>query len=136
MKRGVLSIFLLLLSISSWAEYREGLYRPSAIPMIDANMEYRAKDFSYLLGKMTGFSDSLLSMHFTLYQGYVKNSNALASTIREMRLDGKDRTIAYGALLRRFAWEFDGMYLHELYFENLGGKIPLKKDGALYKKIV
>ena len=37
-------------------------------------MSYAAKDFSFLLG-MKGFSDTLLKNHFTLYQGYVTNTN-------------------------------------------------------------
>ena len=37
-------------------------------------MSYTAKDFSFLLG-MKGFSETLLKNHFTLYQGYVANTN-------------------------------------------------------------
>jgi Fe-Mn family superoxide dismutase len=32
-------------------------------------------------------------------------------------------------------WEFNGMRLHEYYFENLDGKAPLNKDGKLVKKM-
>jgi Fe-Mn family superoxide dismutase len=35
---------------------------------------YQAKNFDHLLGT-PGFSDQLLKNHFTLYQGYVTNSN-------------------------------------------------------------
>jgi len=35
---------------------------------------YQAKNFDHLLG-IPGFSDQLLKNHFTLYQGYVTNSN-------------------------------------------------------------
>jgi Fe-Mn family superoxide dismutase len=38
-------------------------------------------------------------------------------------------------LKRRFGWEFNGMRLHEYYFENLGGKEGLEKTGKLFKKI-
>lgn len=97
---------------------------------------YQEKDYSYLLGKLEGLSPSLLKMHFTLYQGYVKNSNALDDALVEMRNKGEDRTIAYGALKRRFGWEYDGMVLHELYFENLGKKQQLSPKSLLYQKIV
>ena len=93
---------------------------------------YQVKNFSYLLGKLDGINDSVLEMHFTLYQGYVKNTNALAQSLREI----DDKTIAYGALKRRFGWEFDGMVLHELYFENLGGKQALSSKSTLHHKIV
>ena len=35
---------------------------------------YTPKDFTALLGT-EGFSDTLLTNHFTLYEGYVKNTN-------------------------------------------------------------
>ena len=37
-------------------------------------MPYVAKDFGALVG-MDGFSETLLKNHFTLYQGYVANTN-------------------------------------------------------------
>jgi len=104
-----------------------------SIPLFgNSPKSYQVKDYSYLLGKLDGISDSVLQMHFTLYQGYVKNTNAIAQTLREM----DDRTIAFGALKRRFGWEFDGMVLHELYFENLGGKHLPSPKSSIYKKIV
>ena len=33
-------------------------------------------------------------------------------------------------------WEFNGMRLHELYFENLGGKSQLNKSGKLAQKLI
>lgn len=94
-------------------------------------VSYEAKDFSPLLGTLKGISDPLLKMHFTLYQGYVKNTNALQTTLESMRDGGQDQTIAYGALKRRFGWEYDGMVLHELYFENLSGKSSLPEQKSM-----
>lgn len=99
-----------------------------------ASSEYVAKDYSYLFG-MPGFNDALLKMHFQLYQGYVKNTNLLLARMRELEQQDKDLSYDYGALKRRFAWEYDGMRLHELYFENLGGEEPLDKASELYQKI-
>lgn len=82
---------------------------------------YKAKDFSQLLG-MPGFSDKMLNQHFTLYQGYVKNTNLLLGILQQYASEGADRTPQYGELKRRLGWEFDGMRLHEYYFSNLGGK--------------
>ncbi|NGX36977.1 MAG: Superoxide dismutase [Fe] [Chlamydiae bacterium] len=90
--------------------------------------EYEPKDFSHLIG-MQGFSDSLLKMHFTLYHGYVKNTNLLIRLIEE------SQGYTFGALQRRFGWEFDGMRLHEFYFENLGGKKPFDHSSALNKML-
>lgn len=95
---------------------------------------YTAMDFSKLKG-MPGFSDKLLEMHFTLYQGYVKNTNLLAEELAKMAAQGQANTPAFAELKRRFGWEWNGMRLHELYFGNLGGKEPLKKDGKLMQKL-
>jgi len=95
---------------------------------------YTAMDFSKLKG-MPGFSDKLLEMHFTLYQGYVKNANLLADQLAKLAAQGQADSPAFAELKRRFGWEWNGMRLHELYFGNLGGKEPLKKDGKLMKKL-
>lgn len=95
-------------------------------------MSYTAKDYSKLLG-MEGFSDTLLSNHFTLYQGYVNNTNKLWETLGAMLKDGKTATPEYAELKRRFGFEFNGMRLHEYYFENLGGKKGPSESGKLAK---
>lgn len=96
--------------------------------------EFTAKDYSKLIG-MTGFSESLLNNHFTLYQGYVKNTNTLDQTLTEMRNSGKGSDPAFAELKRRFGWEFNGMRLHECYFDNLGGRQPINQDGRLAARI-
>lgn len=100
-----------------------------------SSVEYMPKDYAYLYG-MAGFSDAQLKMHFQLYQGYVKNTNLLLARLRELELQDKDQTYDYGALKRRLGWEWDGMRLHELYFENLGGHDPLDKSDPLFQKIL
>ena len=54
----------------------------------EVKMAYQTKDYNRLLG-MEGFSDTLLKNHFTLYQGYVTNSNKVADTLSQMLKDGK-----------------------------------------------
>ncbi len=98
-------------------------------------MNYTAKDYSRLLGT-SGFSDTLLKNHFTLYQGYVANTNKVLDILGLMAKDGKTGMPEYAELKRRLGWEFDGMRLHELYFENLGGKAPLDPAGKLGRRIV
>lgn len=98
-------------------------------------MSYTAKDYSSLIG-MDGFSETLLKNHFTLYQGYVANTNKVMDALETMLKEGKTATPEYAELKRRLGWEFNGMRLHELYFENLGEKEPINKEGKLYKKIV
>jgi len=57
------------------------------------------------------------------------------SILSEMAKGGKIGTPEYAELKRRLGWEFNGMRLHELYFENLGGKGALNKAGKLGKKL-
>ena len=97
-------------------------------------MAYTAKDYSNLIG-MKGFSETLLKNHFTLYQGYVTNINKIIDLLAAMLKEGKVGTPEYAELKRRVGFEFNGMRLHEYYFENLGGKGALDKSGKLAKKL-
>lgn len=100
---------------------------------------YTAKNFEHLLG-LPGFSDVMLKNHFTLYQGYVNNVNTILPKMNEIREERKggneSRKEESAELHRRYAWEYNGMKLHELYFENMTKeKISLDKDGELGKAI-
>jgi superoxide dismutase, Fe-Mn family len=81
---------------------------------------YKARDFN--LSKLNGISDQTLEMHFKLYQGYVKETNNLNEKISAFIEDGKvdqDEMPAYSELTRRLGFEYNGMVLHEYYFDNL-----------------
>ena len=97
-------------------------------------MAYTAKDYSKLVG-MEGFGETLLKNHFTLYQGYVTNTNKLLDSLVLMLKEGKVGTPEYAELKRRLGFEFNGMRLHEYYFENLGGREGIDKSGRLAKKL-
>lgn len=76
-------------------------------------------------------SDALLTNHFTLYEGYVKNTNTLLEL-----LDSKEPgTPEYSELKRRFGWEWNGMRLHELYFGNITKSPSSLSEGSLKEKI-
>jgi Fe-Mn family superoxide dismutase len=98
-------------------------------------MAYTAKDYTNLIG-MGGFSETLLKNHFTLYQGYVTNTNKLLDSLAAMLRGGKVGTPEYSEIKRRVGFEFNGMRLHEYYFDNLGGEGVLDKSGKLVKKMV
>jgi Fe-Mn family superoxide dismutase len=95
---------------------------------------YSANDYSNLIG-MEGFSNTLLTNHFTLYQGYVTNTNKLIDLLAQMSKEEKLGTPEYAEMKRRMGFEFNGMRLHEYYFENLGGKSALEKSGVLANKL-
>ena len=77
----------------------------------------------------------MLKNHFTLYQGYVTNTGKLLATMEQMLKEDKAAAPEFAELKRRLGWEFNGMRLHEYYFENLGGTAPLNLDGRLGKKL-
>ena len=95
-------------------------------------MAYTAKDYNSLIGT-DGFSETLLKNHFTLYQGYVTNTNKLNDLLNSKTKDAANPE--YAELKRRYGFEFNGMRLHEYYFENLGGKAPPDKAGTLSKQL-
>lgn len=97
-------------------------------------MAYAAKDYGRLIG-MAGFSETLLKNHFALYQGYVANTNKLLETLAAMAGDGRTGTPEYAELKRRLGFEFNGMRVHEYYFDNLGGKAAPDKGGKLGRKL-
>ncbi len=97
-------------------------------------MAYNAKDYSGLIG-VQGMSEALLKNHFTLYQGYVANTNKLLETLGEMAAKGETGTPGYAELKRRLGWEFNGMRLHEYYFENLGGSGKPEAGSQLSKAL-
>ena len=97
-------------------------------------MAYQAKDYSSLVG-MAGFSETLIKNHFTLYQGYVTNANKLMDTLSVMLKDGKTTVPEYSELKRRMGFEFNGMRLHEYYFDNLGGKTQVDKNSIFVRRV-
>ncbi|MFN0278452.1 MAG: superoxide dismutase [Pyrinomonadaceae bacterium] len=86
---------------------------------------YTAKTFD--LSDLTGISNETLAMHFKLYEGYVTNTNTynqrIADLIGEGELDAT-KVAAFSEIKRRFGFEYNGMVLHEYYFENM------KKQGT------
>jgi len=81
---------------------------------------YKAREFN--LSGLNGISDETLDVHFKLYEGYVKETNKLNEAITKFIQDGnvdQEEMPAYSELTRRLGFEFNGMVLHEYYFDNL-----------------
>jgi superoxide dismutase, Fe-Mn family len=98
-------------------------------------MAYDPKNYENLIG-MKGLSEQILRNHFALYQGYVTNVKKVSGLLSNFLKENKMTAPEYAELKRRFAWEFNGMKLHELYFENIAkeGK-AIGKDSELYARI-
>lgn len=73
------------------------------------------------LSGLTGISDKTLEIHFGLYEGYVKNTNLLNEQIAEIVRAGNaaGTNPHFAELTRRLGFEYNGMRLHEYYFDNL-----------------
>jgi Fe-Mn family superoxide dismutase len=87
---------------------------------------YKPRTFD--LSGLNGISDQTLEIHFKLYEGYVTNTNKLNEKIAELTPEGKPADpIVFAELVRRLGFEYNGMVLHEYYFENMmkqGGGDP------------
>jgi Fe-Mn family superoxide dismutase len=85
---------------------------------------YEARTFT--LPVLEGISAKSVEEHLGLYQGYVKNLNTISAKLVEYAADSEKNAHALSELLRRKSFEFDGMRLHEIYFEQFeGGAQPL-----------
>ncbi len=79
--------------------------------------KYTAKDYSKLRG-LQGITNDQIEEHLKLYNGYVTRTNALQEKLFSLAGAGTfDNT--YQELKRRNGWEWNGMRLHEYYFDNL-----------------
>jgi Fe-Mn family superoxide dismutase len=93
---------------------------------------YQPKTFS--VPHLDGISDESVKQHIGLYEGYVKNFNAIAAKLVEYAADTEKNALALSELIRRKSFEFDGMRLHEYYFEQFeGGAHALDANSALGK---
>jgi len=88
-------------------------------------MTYTAKTFN--LPTLEGLSEKQIKVHLALYEGYVKHVNLIMSTIAAYgHTDDEGGKYAVRELRRRLGFEFDGMRMHEYYFEQFeGGSTPL-----------
>jgi Fe-Mn family superoxide dismutase len=98
---------------------------------------YKPQQFN--LSQLNGISDKTLEMHFKLYEGYVKGVNSLNAKIADLLKDGKvdqEEMPAYSELTRRLGFEYNGMVLHEYYFQNLkrGGGSGVPSQGSAFAK--
>lgn len=97
-------------------------------------MSYEARDFSHLLGNLPGFSDEQLKAHFELYRGYVKSTNEIVDRLENSERESSGYAFgSYSELKRRFPVAYNGMWLHELYFDNL--KPDVEVDGAFREAV-
>jgi Fe-Mn family superoxide dismutase len=93
-------------------------------------MAYEPKNYDNLKGgALKGFSDSQLDQHFTLYKGYIAKLNEIETKLAEVDNTKPNYSYnEYSELKRREAVAFNGSFLHELYFENLGANATISPE--------
>ena len=88
--------------------------------LTETRVKYLPKTFPGLT-KLQGITQTEVDEHLKLYLGYVTNTNLLRENIARIVEEGMAGSVEFSELVRRLGFEINGMRLHELYFENLGG---------------
>lgn len=90
--------------------------------------------------ELDGISKKTLAIHHDkLYAGYVKKSQEIGQKLKELRESGKAEGNATYSELRALkdseTFAVNGVYLHEWYFDNLGGDGDWSKAPELAKAL-
>ncbi|WP_425449806.1 superoxide dismutase [Dethiothermospora halolimnae] len=109
------------------------------------NDSVKLKKFNF--SNVKGLSSNQLKQHYQLYKGYVNKINEIWS-ILDSKTDFKNPNSTYSeirSLKLGESYSLDGVKLHELYFENLGGhnnapygeiKTLIDRDFGSYKNFI
>lgn len=98
-------------------------------------MAYTARTFD--IPELKGLSKKQIEVHLALYEGYVKHTNLILDTIKDLReKDAAGNAYVINELRRRMGFEFDGMRMHEYYFEQFeGGAKGAEEDTPLREAV-
>ncbi len=92
-------------------------------------MTYTARTFN--LPELKGLSADQIAVHLALYEGYVKHANLIMEKIAKLKEeDAEGNAYLINELRRRFGFEFDGMRMHEYYFEQFEGGVQTAETGG------
>ena len=81
---------------------------------------------------LKGISAKNIEEHLKLYAGYVKHANLIQKMIEMYgKVDAEDGKYSVAEITRRFAFEFNGMRNHELYFSQFESLMALMRVPAL-----
>jgi superoxide dismutase, Fe-Mn family len=97
---------------------------------------YEAKKFN--VPTLDGISEKQITMHFGLYEGYVKHVNLLRSQIADLTAqDSQKYAFAIESVRRRLGFEFNGMRMHEFYFPQFeGGAVEANQSSSLAQALI
>lgn len=93
--------------------------------------KFEAKKFN--IPTLKGISEKNIEEHLKLYEGYVKHTNLILEEVTSR--DSEKDAYAIAEMQRRFAFEFDGMRNHEIYFASFEGGAKEISESELKNKI-
>ena len=85
--------------------------------------------------KLTGISEGQIADHWSLYIGYINQTNKLNEELDAMQKANQSDTLTYADRRRRLNFEYNGMILHEYYFANLKAGCSQSESNQLAKAI-
>ncbi len=95
-------------------------------------MTYEKRTFT--LPELKGISKKQIDVHLALYEGYVKHVNLIMEKIAAMKeTDAEGNAYAIAEVRRRLGFEFNGMRMHEYYFEQFEGEKSGNPESGLAK---
>lgn len=85
---------------------------------------YEAKDLKFPMDALKGISKNTIENHYEkLYKGYVAKYNEIKEQLAIVDREKANQTYSeYRGLKDGLSFSLDAIILHELYFDNLGGK--------------
>lgn len=84
---------------------------------------------------LNGISDGQINDHWGLYKGYVAQVNKLNDELSSLSSEGKADSLLYADRRRRYAFEYNGMVLHEYYFGNLTSNAKVLGESEFKKAL-
>lgn len=94
-------------------------------------MTYQVRAFD--LSAVQGLSKKAVDLHLGLYRTYVEQLNKL---LEQSQRSASATPLALDGYNRRFAFEFNGVALHELFFEQLAGKPRPPKSDSVFGEAI
>lgn len=86
--------------------------------------------------KTNFLSQKLFEDHYGLYKGYINKINEISESLAEhpKRKEANATESTYRGLKKGETYALDGAILHELYFENIGGRagVPMPKTADVF----
>jgi len=97
-------------------------------------MNYEEKKFQ--IDRLNGISEKQIEEHLKLYSGYVKHTNLITEKIAELSQDKEKNSYAIAEITRRLGFEFNGMRMHEYYFEQLEEGSKNLNENSLFANFI